>query len=342
VSYVLSGKRTISAATKQRVLTSIRTLGYHPHTAGRSAPNRATAIALVLPLRAGIHVPVVMRFASAVVTAARRHDLDVLVVTADEGPPGIRRVAGTPLVGGLIVMDVELRDPRVPLLRELDRPSVLIGFPAQPAGLTCIDLDFFRAAALCVQRLADLGHREVTLIGPPRAVYERGTGFAHRMLAGFREAATRRGIRAGIVPCEDSYEPVRRQLAHLFAERPAVTGLVVHNEGALAHVLKVLGTLGRSVPEDVSIITLGPDEVAERSTPALDSVLVPADELGARAVELLVGKLNGARVAEQTLVAPRLTRRSSAVRAPLRPAAVVRPATATRAGVVSTLSPAAG
>ncbi len=54
VSYVLSGKRSISAETRQRVLASIRALGYHPHAGARAlASNRANVIALVLPLRAG-------------------------------------------------------------------------------------------------------------------------------------------------------------------------------------------------------------------------------------------------------------------------------------------------
>ena len=36
VSYVLSGKRAISATTRQRVLSSIRVLGYHPHAGARA------------------------------------------------------------------------------------------------------------------------------------------------------------------------------------------------------------------------------------------------------------------------------------------------------------------
>ena len=59
-------------------------------------------IALVLPLRAGMQVPVVMQFATAVVTTARRHDHDVLLVTADEGPAGLRRIAGSALVDGVL------------------------------------------------------------------------------------------------------------------------------------------------------------------------------------------------------------------------------------------------
>ena len=61
VSYVLSGKRTISGDTRRRVLDSIKTLGYHPNAGARAlASKRSNVIALVLPLRAGMHVPVLM------------------------------------------------------------------------------------------------------------------------------------------------------------------------------------------------------------------------------------------------------------------------------------------
>ncbi|MET9070460.1 LacI family DNA-binding transcriptional regulator, partial [Streptosporangium sandarakinum] len=90
VSYVLSGKRSISADTRRRVLDSVRALGYHPNAGARAlASRRANVIALVLPLRAGMHVPVLMQFATSVVTAARDYDHDVLLLTADEGAEGL-------------------------------------------------------------------------------------------------------------------------------------------------------------------------------------------------------------------------------------------------------------
>ncbi|RQX21387.1 LacI family transcriptional regulator, partial [Micromonospora chalcea] len=175
VSYVLSGKRTISATTRGRVLDSVRALGYHPHAGARAlASRRANVIALVLPLRTGMQVPVVMRFATAVVTTARRYDHDVLLVTADEGPAGLHRIAGSALVDGVLLMDVELEDSRVPLLRELALPGVLIGHPADSTGLACVDLDFRRAGELCVEHLAAAGHRRIALLGAPAAVYDRG------------------------------------------------------------------------------------------------------------------------------------------------------------------------
>jgi DNA-binding LacI/PurR family transcriptional regulator len=312
VSYVLSGKRTISASTRQRVLNSVRKLGYHPHAGARSlASNRANVIALVLPLRSGMHLPVLMQFATAVVTTARKYDHDVLLVTADEGPAGLRRIAASAMVDGLILMDVEMDDIRVPLLRELERPSVLIGFPADPAGLTCVDLDFFRAGAACVDHLAGLGHRELALVGAPAVVYERHTGFALRTKDGFAAAAAEHGVLAITQPCEETFEGVQEAVAELFARHPRLSALVVHNEAAVGHVLTALRAQGRAVPDDVSVVAICPDELAERSTPPLTSVLIPAEDVGRQAVALLMRKIDGGTVPDATLLDPRLTVRAS-------------------------------
>ncbi|WBB80665.1 LacI family DNA-binding transcriptional regulator [Micromonospora sp. WMMD882] len=310
VSYVLSGKRTISAATRDRVLASIRLLDYHPNAGARAlASRRANVIALVLPLRTGAQVPVLMQFATAVVTTARRFDHDVLLLTADEGPAGLRRIAASAMVDGIVLMDVEMHDIRVPLLRDLARPSVLIGFPADPAGLTCVDLDFHRAGRVCVEHLAGLGHRRVALLGAPVAVYDRGTGFAHRTRAGFVDAAARLGVAAETSPCPEEAAAVRDVLADLLARQPDLTGLVVQNEAAVGPVLAALPTLGRRVPQDVSVVAICPDQFAERA--ALTSVPVPAEETGRQAVSLLMRKLAGEPVPEATLLEPYLTVRSS-------------------------------
>src|SRR3954454_18616835 len=187
VSYVLSGKRSISSDTRERVQRSVRALGYRPNASARAlASQHSNVLALVIPLRAGMHVPVMLQFATAVVTTARRYDHDVLLLTADEGATGLERVQQSALVDAVVVMDIELYDERVPLLRALDLPSILIGFPLDAEGLTCIDLDFVGAAELCVDHLADLGHRRIALLGTPSTVYERQTAFAHRTRKGFR------------------------------------------------------------------------------------------------------------------------------------------------------------
>ncbi|MFF0267234.1 LacI family DNA-binding transcriptional regulator [Kribbella sp. NPDC004536] len=312
VSYVLSGKRTISPDTRERVQRSVRALGYRPNASARAlASQRSNVVALVIPLRTDMHVPVLMQFAAAIVTTARRFDHDVLLLTADEGPAGLERVAQSSLVDALVVMDVELHDERVPVLRGLPMPSVLIGYPEQADGLTCVDLDFVAAGARCVDHLADLGHRSLALLGTPPTVYERQTAFAQRTLTGFTEAAARRGVLGVETPCEHTFEAILQTVGQLLAEHPDLTGLVVQNEPIIGPLLDVLRRLGRRVPEDMSLVAICADDVAERQVPQLSSVTIPAEQLGAQAVESLITKLSGGTVPELTLLLPALTARGS-------------------------------
>jgi DNA-binding LacI/PurR family transcriptional regulator len=312
VSYVLSGKRPISEETRRRVLESIRLLGYRPHAGARAlASNRSNVLALVVPIRSGIYVPVVMQFAISVVTAARGFDHDVLLLTQDEGVDGLQRVAASSLVDALIVMDVELHDARLPVLRSLGRPAVLIGFPADPAGLTCIDLDFEAAGRQAAEHLAEAGCRDVALIGAPPEVYARGTGFAQRTQAGFEAAARERGLRGATWPCDPAPEAVHEAVGQVLQQRPQLDGVVVHNEAAVPALLAALRSQQRRVPADVAVVTICPDELAEQSTPPLTSIAIPAAEVGRAAVSLLMAKLSGQHVPEATLLPPRLTVRAS-------------------------------
>ncbi|MEV7069957.1 LacI family DNA-binding transcriptional regulator [Streptomyces sp. NPDC093990] len=310
VSYALSGKRPISEETRQRVEDAIRELGYRPHAGARAlAGRRSNVLALVVPLRTGIHVPTVMRFAVSVVTTARRYDHDVLLLTQEEGEEGLHRVADTALVDGLVMMDVQLDDPRLPLLRTLDLPSVLIGLPASGTGLTCVDLDFRAAGEACVEHLARLGHRSVALVGSPPEVYVRRTAFAQRVVQGFTAAADRAGMSSTVLPCEP--DAARETAERLLRDQPALTGVVVHNEALLEPLLDAFARLGLRVPTDLSVTAICPDEVAESTPVPITSVTLPSEELGERAVELLMKQLAGTAAPESTLLPPRMTERAS-------------------------------
>jgi DNA-binding LacI/PurR family transcriptional regulator len=268
-------------------------------------------LALVLPLRDGMHLPVLMRLVTAAVTAARRHGMDVLLMTADQGVQGLRRVAGSAQVDGFVVLDVQMHDERVPLLRQLPQPSVLIGHPTATKGLTCLDLDFEAAGGRCVDHLADLGHRHIGFLGAPAVVYRRNSGFAHRTMTGFSAAAMRRGIASTAMPAESDYNSTLKAVESLLRARPAMTALVVHNEGALGWVTACLRAVGRKVPDDISVMAICPDELAQQMSPPCTSVRLPAEELGAQAVNLLVSKLDGHVPPPLTLLAPRLSERAS-------------------------------
>jgi DNA-binding LacI/PurR family transcriptional regulator len=312
VSYVLSGKRAISKPTRDRVEEAIARLGYHPHAGARSlAGKRSHIVALVVPLRTDVYVPIMMEIAVAVTVTARRHGYDVLLITNDEGADGVRRVARSGLADGVILMDVQLDDPRIAVLRETGTQAALIGLPRDPSGLVCVDHDFARAGALCAEHLARLGHREVAFIGYSPAVYRRHAGYAERTLTGFQNAASKLGLRVLHRPCEGTYESTAGVFTRILADRPGTTGFVVQNEGAIGPLLSLLRTSGRVVPEDASVVALCPELLAEQFSPRLTAVTGPARELGARAFELVKARLEGRPADEVTLLTPVLTVRES-------------------------------
>ncbi|MET8144579.1 LacI family DNA-binding transcriptional regulator [Sphaerisporangium sp. NPDC005288] len=156
VSYVLSGKRPVSAETRRRVEHFVAELGYHPHAGARAlASKRSHIIALVVPLRTDVYVPVMMEIATYVTMTARKHGYDVLLITNDEGPDGIRRscegtyestagalghiLSDRPGTTGFVVQNERALGPLLHLLRTRGR----------------IVPDKASVIALCPERLAD-------------------------------------------------------------------------------------------------------------------------------------------------------------------------------------------
>jgi DNA-binding LacI/PurR family transcriptional regulator len=312
VSYVLSGKRSISEETAERVRASIVELGYRPNArAAALASRRANAIALVAPLRADNNVPVIMQFVAAAAMAARARNHDVLLVTQEEGVAGLERVSSSSLVDAVIVMDVEIADRRIPMLTMLEIPAVMIGHPGRSHGISTIDLDMAGAAELAVQHLAELGHRSIAMLGSPSAVYERKSSYAFRFREGFERARTDFSVEGHWYPVEPSYQSTREVLQAHLAWYPETTGLVVHNESILGEVLAVLADEGLRVPEDVSLVALCPPDLAVNQRVALTSIAVPTDDIGAAAVDMVLGLVDGTAHAESRLITPVLTIRSS-------------------------------
>lgn len=316
VSYVLSGKRSISGPTRRRVEQAIAELGYRPHAGARAlASSRTNVIGLMAPLRSGVDVAVIMQFVTGVVTRARAFDHDVLLLTQDD-VGGLERVAAGSMVDAIVVMDVEADDPRIPHLRALRQPTVLIGLPREPAGLSCVDLDFEAVGRLGATHLADTGHTAVALIGSPPEVMARHTSYADRVVRGFRDACTARGMRPEVEPCEPTPAGARRAVDAVLDRAPATTGLLVHNERALPHVLARLTEHGHRVPDDVSLVAVCPSDVALAQAMPLSSIDIPAEVIGGVAVDMVMARVEGEQPAETRLLAPVLTERDSTAARP--------------------------
>lgn len=317
VSYVLSGKRSISAPTRARVEAAIKALDYRPHAGARAlASNRTNVIALQSPLREGVDVAIIMQFVTGVVTRAREYNYDVLLnasETTGSNGSAIQRIAGGSMVDGLVIMDIESDDWRVPILRKLRQPSVLIGIPDDPQGLSCIDLDFKAAGRLAVSHYAKTGHKDIGVLGSPKEVLNRGTAYAVRMKEGLYEEAARQGVSVHYKSCDTSHQGAVSALTQLLTENPGITALVIHNEVAMPFMLGALRDLGRDVPGDISLMAICPSNMAASQPIPITNIDLPALQIGQLTVDMVMARLEGDVPTETRLVSPELIVRETTV-----------------------------
>lgn len=186
VSYALTGTRPISEKTRQRIEAAIEELGYHPNSGARTLRSRRSGvIGLMVP---GQHTsdggP--MPFINVISQQARTFDLDVLLVTSDEGAAGIRRVVGTGLCDALILMEIDRQDERLEAVHDSGLPCVSIGKPDIVPGASVVDLDFERLGHMVVERTRDDGFERLLLYG--QLDQKRHRNDVSRFLRGIDEA----------------------------------------------------------------------------------------------------------------------------------------------------------
>jgi DNA-binding LacI/PurR family transcriptional regulator len=313
VSYALSGKRPISEATRRRVMAAIDELGFQPHAAGRAlASKRANTIAILYPSVSQGLTEMPLEFVVSAADEAARHGYSLVLSTTPPVDEQLLQMTGRGFVDGLIVMEVTLNDPRVPLLRERGVPFAMIGHCADNFGLSYVDLDFEHAVTTAVDYLADLGHVQIAFVSRQQHLHEAGYGPSVRSEAGLNRAAAARGIEPIFRCCDASplggYDTTRA----LLEERPDLGAIIALNSEALGGIIRAVHESGLRIPDDVSILGITSPRIAQLLTPALTTIDFPAAEMGQTGAELLIRRLEGGEVEPtQCLLRGKLTVRRS-------------------------------
>ncbi|MER5185227.1 LacI family DNA-binding transcriptional regulator [Streptomyces sp. NPDC002896] len=297
-SYALSGKRSISAEVRQRVADAAQELGYTPNAGARAL---ATSETMVIGLLARFHedefAPAMLQYMLGVSDTARELGYDTLLVTEADGTRALRRITGSRMVDGVVLLNVAQDDARLPLLRSAPQPGALVGLPGDPSGIDVFDLDFEAAGRLMVDHMYRLGHRELLLVSQPENVVERGGAYVWRLQDAVVQQARARGIQLHAVFGESRQPAVGRSLNALLDAHPTATGLLLNNEAAAAALPSVLHARGQEAPRDLSVIGRYSDEFARTFSLPFSSIESAPDLLGEMAVRQLVRRITtpGAR-----------------------------------------------
>jgi DNA-binding LacI/PurR family transcriptional regulator len=292
VSYALSGKRSISKETRDRINAAIEELGFTVNAGARAlATSQTMVIGLHLQFEKDEFAPAMLQYVLPVTDSARELGYDTLLMTEATGPAAIQRVTFSNMVDGLILLDVVDDDERLPALRKTRQPSVLIGLPADASGLDVIDLDFAEAGRIVVEQLHQRGHRKILLVTPPRHVFARGGGYAERFRSGAVDRANRLGIELAVEAGESQEPFIHEVLNDLFDRYTEVTAIIIHNDASVAALPGVLRDRGLRVPDDLSVVSLFSESFARTFNLRYSAIDSNPHRIGSLAVEQLVRRV---------------------------------------------------
>ncbi|MEU4678343.1 LacI family DNA-binding transcriptional regulator [Micromonospora sp. NPDC023737] len=305
VSYVLTGTRPISQATRAKVLAAMAELGYQPNAMARGlASRRSRIVSLLMPMDErglGATETAFVTGAAAAASAAGYH----LVLSPVGDLDDLRRLASQRMLDGAVLMEVQVEDERVTTLQEAAVPLVLIGRTGDTTGLSYVDIDFDQTVREAVDHLVGLGHRRIVYVNHSAAAIATGYGPAVRTRDAFVTAMTGHGLEPLMIPAQDSAAGGRAALAAALAEAPDLSAVLVMNENAIFGILGELTNRGLAVPHDVSVVSMVTSpQVAELATPALTAMTSPGSALGRIAVEALLRHVENAGDAQHQQLLP--------------------------------------
>jgi LacI family transcriptional regulator, galactose operon repressor len=320
------GSARVSAETRERVLAVAHRLGYRPNATARALANQRTnAIGFVANFLGEEPNLYFLEVFSGVIQGASAAGQTTAVFTLsdwEEAPARIPALCDG-RVDGLILLGPRLRDDGSAWLPR-HTPMVSVQADRPVSGVVNIESDDDAGAYEMVRRLLAIGHRRILHVGGPPAF-----SGANRRAEGYLRAHAEAGVKpaAGhVVRAPLTIEGGREAMQEWLLRhrgRPLPEAVFGGNDAIALGCIEALRAHGFRVPDDISVV--GYDHTLMARWVNMTTVRQPLHEIGRRAVEVLVQRVDALRRSEPyagplnivlltaivpgaTLAAPRQTR----------------------------------
>ena len=293
VSRVFNNPEKVSPSTRDRVREAVDTLGYQPSRVARRLrleEGTARLLGLVIP---DIQNPFFADVTRGVEDVAQDHEYALILSNSDEDPAKQRVAVDTLVtedVDGVIVPPVSMNDPEVQRLVDSEIAVVCVDRRMEGARVDTILSDNRQGAYDAVAHLIDLGHERIGFIG----------GISHISTLAERREGYERALRdhglavdPALVKDEEHHrERGRRHAEELLDLNQPPTALFTGNNLTTLGTLSALNQRGVKVPGEMALV--GYDDVpwAQALNPPPTVIDQPGDEIGRRAAEILLERLD--------------------------------------------------
>jgi DNA-binding LacI/PurR family transcriptional regulator len=312
VSFALNHQPGVSEATRERILAIARDMGFQPSSAARAlSDGRAGAFGLVIdrPARTLGVEPFFMQLIAGIQAELSSHGIALLFTVAEDQAAEAelyRTWWGERRVDGVFLVDLQVRDRRVALLRQLRMPTVVFGSPRGSGGLPAVWQDDARGIRIALEHMAELGHRRIARVGGiPR--------YWHTKLRtdALQQAARAMGVEAVSVECDYTSEHGADETRKLLLSEQPPTAILYDNDLMAVAGLSVASQMGVEVPAELSIVAWDDSALCRLVHPPLTALHRDIAQAGAEGARLLMTLANGEQVHDLAEPEPVLVERAS-------------------------------
>ena len=292
VSHVLSGKRPVASATRERIEQVIEELGFRPNLQARSLRmQRTQMIALIIPDITNPYYPVLARGLQDALVEEGYHAFLCNTDGDKEQESAFIADAVQYKVDGIIVSSLHERTQDVLDFIKESITFVSLGPCIEHVEVDRVSTDDQQGVVSAMRYLIQRGHRRIGMIGGGLALTT-----SRARLAGYRAALQEADIpfNAALVAQGDFMRASGAQAMHrLMAQQQQPTAVFCANDLMAIGAMDVARELGMRIPADVAIIGYDDIEAASLVAPALTTVLNPGYEIGKAAGQLLLERVQG-------------------------------------------------
>jgi DNA-binding LacI/PurR family transcriptional regulator len=294
VSFALNNQPGVSAATRERVLAIAREIGWQPNSAARAlSDGRVGVFGLVIDRPAdllGVE-PFFMQLVAGIQGVLAAEHAALLFTVAEDYHAEIelhRTWWAQRRVDGVLLVDLHVNDPRVPVLEELGLPAVVVGAPEGSGSLPSISTDEAAGAREIVAHFAGLGHRRIGHVSGMADLWH--TRLRSEALA---EAAGAAGMEVTRVTAEYTAESGARATRTLLRRRTRPTALIYDNDLMAVSGLGEAQRMGLAVPRDLTIAAWDDSVLCRTVNPTLTALSHDVAAYGAHAAHVLLERAAG-------------------------------------------------